>query len=128
MVERSLCMREARGSIPRISKLFFTPLVLFFYLFSLIVTWSVLSTTQDNCADEFDCVPSKLTAQVFVRRGIFIRNMVTVPFSFYTCGHWLSEQRHLIASPSYTTRTGTYEPHHLPTPLHALECCCLRRR
>jgi hypothetical protein len=27
--------------------------------------------------------------------------MVTVPFSFCTCGHWLSEQRHLIASPSY---------------------------
>ena len=35
MVERSLCMREVRGSIPRISTLFF----FFFFLFSMFVNF-----------------------------------------------------------------------------------------
>jgi hypothetical protein len=40
MVERSLCMREARGSIPRISIFFSVSLLLFFL--------SVLSFEQEN--------------------------------------------------------------------------------
>ena len=48
MVERSLCMREARGSIPRISMFSF----LFFYHFSPSIT----AADQDIYVDEFNCV------------------------------------------------------------------------